>query len=185
MSDLSELIKITRNIERQNDEIIRLLKRIAGDENDGEMTIPYVAPQQVSVPDVAFEFDGLIGLGEVHFIEGKDVFRLTVRNNEVSIDNMTGSKDACHYAEQELIANESVKRNQPIDPATVILNTEQSMNLPETLKICFEIGAENVYVPMYSMAQLVGAPETLMRVMKIDFYRSDEELIEKVFGKGE
>ena len=31
MSDLSELIKINKNIERQNEEIIRLLKKIAGE----------------------------------------------------------------------------------------------------------------------------------------------------------
>ena len=34
MSDLSELIKINRNIERQNEEIIRLLKKIAGEEEE-------------------------------------------------------------------------------------------------------------------------------------------------------
>ena len=32
MSDLSELIKINRNMEKQNEEIIRLLKKIAGEE---------------------------------------------------------------------------------------------------------------------------------------------------------
>lgn len=31
MSDLSELIKINKNIEAQNEEIIRLLKKIAGE----------------------------------------------------------------------------------------------------------------------------------------------------------
>ncbi len=33
MSDLSELIKINKNIEAQNEEIIRLLKKIAGEED--------------------------------------------------------------------------------------------------------------------------------------------------------
>lgn len=34
MSDLSELIKINRNIEKQNEEIIRLLKKIAGEKEE-------------------------------------------------------------------------------------------------------------------------------------------------------
>ena len=57
MSELSELIKINRNIERQNNEIIRLLKRIAGEENEGEMTISYVAPKQFTPPEMSFAFD--------------------------------------------------------------------------------------------------------------------------------
>ena len=32
MSDLSELIKISKNIEAQNEEIIRLLKKIVGED---------------------------------------------------------------------------------------------------------------------------------------------------------
>lgn len=185
MSELSELIEINRNIERQNDEIIRLLKKIAGEENDGEMTIPYVAPKQKAPPEMSFTFGGESDVGEVYFIEEKDVFRLTVKNNETSIDNLTGSHDACNFAEQEMIANESIALNEPIGPATVILNTEQSMELPETLKICYEIGAKKVYIPWYSMTQLVGAPDTLMTLMKLDFYKNDEHLIEKVFKKGD
>ena len=34
MSELSELIKINKNIEKQNEEIIRLLKIIAGEKDD-------------------------------------------------------------------------------------------------------------------------------------------------------
>lgn len=185
MSELSELIKINRNIERQNDEIIRLLKKIAGEESDGEVTIPYVAPEQNAPPEMSFSFDGESEVGEVYFIEENDVFRLTVKNNETTIDNLTGSDDACNFAEQEMIANESIRLNEAIGPATVILNTEQSMELPETLKVCYEIGAEKVYMPWFSMTQLIGAPETLMTLMKLDFYKNDEQLIEKVFKKGE
>ena len=185
MSELSELIEINRNIERQNEEIIRLLKKIAGDENEDEMTIPYVAPQQITHPEVSFTFGDDSAAGEVYFIEEFDVFKLTVKNNETIVNNMTGSAEACNFAEQEMLANESIRINQPLNPKTVILNTEQSMNLPETLKMCHEIEAEYVFVPIYSMAQLVGAPETLMSIMKIDFYKSDEELIEKVFYKGD
>ena len=84
-----------------------------------------------------------------------------------------------------MIANESISLNEPIGPATVILNTEQSLELPETLKICYEIGAKKVYIPWFSMTQLVGAPDTLMTLMKLDFYKNDEHLIEKVFKKGD
>lgn len=185
MSELSELIEINRNIERQNEEIIRLLRKIAGDENDGEMTIPYVAPQQITPREVSFTFGDDSNVGEVYFIEEFDLFKLSVKNNEISINNLTGSAEACNFAEQEMLANESIKLNQPLSPKTVILNTEQSMNLPETLKMCHDIAAEYVFIPIYSMAQLVGAPETLMSIMKIDFYKSDEHLIEKVFGNGD
>jgi hypothetical protein len=185
MSELSELIEINRNIERQNDEIIRLLKKIAGEENEGEMTIPYVAPKQNAPPEISFTFGGESEVGEVYFIEENDVFRLTVKNNETSIDNLTGSCDACNFAEQEMIANESIRLDEAIGPATVILNTEQSMELPETLKVCYEIGAKKVYIPWYSMTQLIGAPETLMTILKLDFYKTEEQLIEKVFELGE
>lgn len=185
MSELSELIEINRNIEKQNDEIIRLLKKIAGEENEGEMTIPYVAPKNTAPPEMSFEFDDDSEVGEVHFIEENNVFKLSVKNNETSINNLTGIEEACNFYEQELIANESMKLNQAIEPATVILNTEQSMNLPETLKLCHEIKARKVYIPWYSMTQLVGAPETLMQVMKLDFYKNEEQLLEKIFKKNE
>lgn len=185
MSELSELIKINRNIEKQNEEIIRLLKRIAGEEEENQMTIPYVAPQQIDTPDISFNFPDESDVGEVYFIEDFEVFRLTVKNNETSIDNLTGSAEACNFAEQEMIANESIRLNQPIDAKTVILNTEQAMNLPEILRLCYESGAEKVYMPWFSMTQLIGAPDTLMTLMKLDFYKSDEQLMEKVFKKGD
>ena len=185
MSELSELIKINKNIEKQNEEIIRLLKRIAGEENEGEMTIPYVAPQQVAPPDTSFTFGDESDVGEVYFIEEFDVFKLTVKNNETSVNNLTGSHEACYFAEQEMIANESIKLNQAIEPKTVILNTEQAMNLPETLRVCYEMGAKKVYMPWFSMTQLIGAPETLMTLLKLDFYKNEEQLIEKIFGKGD
>ena len=185
MSELSELIKINRNIEKQNEEIIRLLKRIAGDDADGVMTIPYVAPQKIETPKTSFTFADESEVGEVYFIEEFEVFKLSVKNNEITIDNLTGSSEACNFAEQEMIANESIKLNRAVGAKTVILNTDQAMNLPETLKLCYEVGAKKVYMPWFSMTQLVGAPDTLMTLMKLDFYRTDEQLIEKVFGKGD
>ena len=82
-------------------------------------------------------------------------------------------------------SNESVKLNRPIGPATVILNKEQSLNLPETLRICCEIGAGFVYMPLYCVDQLVGAPEALMALINLAFYKDEDELIQKVFGGGD
>ena len=59
---------------------------------------------------------------------------------------------------------------------------EQSQNLPEMLKICVEQGAQKLDMPLFASAQLVGAPEFLMRLVKLNFYKNNEDLIEKLFG---
>ena len=128
MSQLSELIKINRNIEKQNDEIIRLLKKIAGEDEDGQMTIPYVAPQKIEAPDTSFTFGDESAVGEVYFIEDFEVFKLTIKNNETSIDNLTGSSEACDFAEQEMIANEAARSK-----ATFVFPVPISMNKAPTL----------------------------------------------------
>lgn len=175
MSELSELIEINRNIEKQNEEIIRLLKIIAGDEDD------YV---ELSVPDEtpSITLDATPQVGEVYFIEDKNVFRLSIKNNDLSIDNLTGSLRPTNFSCQHLVANESYNLKVPLKPATVILDKEQSANLPETLKMCVDIEAKYVFLPWSSMTQLIGAPENLMSMIKLDFYKSEEELIEKLFG---
>ena len=81
------------------------------------------------------------------------------------------------------MANESIKKNQRLPDSTVILNTEQSANLPQTLEMCYKFGAKKVFLPWASMTQLIGAPDKLMTIMKLDFYRTEEELITKVFKK--
>ena len=206
MSDLSELIKTTKNIEKQNSEIIRLLKKIAGedDENDkqteyksllnnsidfGELYITDKKPaeKEVEVEEVENRFqigtllENVIDVGEVYFIEGKNIFKLSIKNNETSIDNLTGSGQPIQFNLQELIATESVKNNMSLEDSTVILSKEQSQNLPETLKISVEQGAKKIYLPLYASAQLVGAPQNLMNIIKFDFYKTEEELIDKLF----
>ena len=94
---------------------------------------------------------------------------------------MTGDNQTTNYSLAELVANESIKINQMLPDATVILDEENSMNLPEKLKICVERGAQRAFMPLYSMSQLVGAPPLLMTVLKVDYYRSPEELVEKLF----
>ena len=76
MSELSELIKINKNIEKQNTEIIRLLRIIAG-ESDFVDRSGYVFPdfdeEDDEGDDIFDNFDSLleneIAVGEVYFIQ--------------------------------------------------------------------------------------------------------------------
>ena len=178
MSELSELIKINRNIERQNEEIIRLLKIIAAEEEEAEEIIEEEFEEE-EVDPIEFTNE----LGSVYFIDGEDLFNLTIKNNENVINNLTGEGETTNFALAELVANESITRNQMLPDATVILDDENSKDLPEKLKICVERGAKKAYMPLYSMSQLVGAPPLLMTVLKVDYYRSEEELFNKLFRK--
>jgi len=188
MSELSELIRINRNIENQNKEIIRLLKIIANEGTFADKS-GYVYPDFMDNDDeviVSSEFSGLLevspDVGEVYFVDG-DIFKYTVKNNEVTIDNLMGDEDSVNFNVAESIANESVNRNQSLDDSTVILTDSSKGNLPKTLQLCHEQGAEKVFIPMNQMLELVGAPDTLQRILKLNFYRSTEELIEKLFSK--
>jgi hypothetical protein len=204
MSDLSELIEITKNIERQNEEIIRLLKKIAGEEKDDVPSLdeisriilkdvdkvydtkPEEKPPQVSLPPRQsdnFLLENVHDVGEVYFIEEDDVFRLTVTNNETSIDNLTGSAESSDFNLQEMIANESINNNQSLEDSTVILNKSQSLKLHETLKTCYDEGARHVYLPMSSITQLIGAPDALLRELNVKYYKTDEELIDIIFNR--
>ena len=202
MSELSELIEITKNIERQNDEIIRLLKIVAG-ESEGEK------PKNDSVLNLTPDFGELIlsnkdadkkedieldeslrigslldtdiDVGEVYFIDGTDIFKLTIDNNEVKVNNLTSDAEPNTFALQEMIANESIKNNSSLEDGTVILSIEQCENLPETMKICVEQGARKVYMPLFASAQLVGAPQNLINYVKMDFYKNNDHLIDKLF----
>ena len=206
MSDLSELIKIAKNIENQNEEIIRLLKKIAGEEAENDKMAEYksllnnsidfgelnfkndkVTPAEEEVKEVENTYqigtllENNLEIGEVYFIEGKNIFKLSIKNNERTIDNLTGDDQPNEFNLQEQIANESIKNNMSLEDCTVILSREQSQNLPETLRISLEQGAKKIYLPLYASAQLVGAPQNLMEIIKFDFYKTEEELLEKLF----
>ena len=204
MSDLSELIQIAKNIEKQNEEIIRLLKKVAGEEEkpSAEEEIPSLdeisriilkdidtvyEPKPVE-EEVTFNLPPRVSenfllenshdVGEVYFIEEDDIFKLTIKNNETSIDNLTGSDDAIDFNLQEIIANESIKNNQSLMDSTVILNKSQSLKLHETLRTCYDEGAEHVYLPFSSITQLIGAPNALLKALNVEYYKTDEELID-------
>ena len=205
MSDLSELIKIAKNIENQNEEIIRLLKKIAGEEAENDKMAEYKSLlnnsidfgelyatedkviEKVEVKEVENTYqigtllENNLEIGEVYFIEGKNIFKLSIKNNERTIDNLTGDDQPNEFNLQEQIANESIKNNISLEDCTVILSKEQSQNLPETLRISLEQGAKKIYLPLYASAQLVGAPQNLMEIIKFDFYKTEEELLEKLF----
>ena len=203
MSELSELIKINKNIERQNEEIIRLLKKIAGESEASGMepkldelsqmimksieNIEEEPPRRPNLnipksPDSRDLLNVEIDIGEVYYVEDGEIFRLTVKNNETSIDNLTGSTESTDFNLQETIANESVKNNQSLSDSTAILTKSQAHILPENLKVCYDEGAKKVYMPWSLIPQLVGAPDTIVELLNLTFYKSDEELIEMIFG---
>nr|WP_295161598.1 hypothetical protein [uncultured Methanobrevibacter sp.] len=206
MSDLSELIKINRNIEKQNEEIIRLLKKIAGEKEepkdpfalDKEMSRMFVSKmvedlaekgliddesKPVEQTSSGLPLDIVHDVGEVIFIEGDDIFKLSVKNNEITVDNLTSDGEAHDFKLQEMIANESIKNNQSLDNGTVILNESQSKDLAETLKMCVENGAKNVYVPLSESKQLMWSLDAIRTKINIDFYKDEDFLIEKIFGR--
>ena len=187
MSELSELIRINKNIERQNREIVRLLKIIAG-ESDFVDRSGYVFPEfqdEESNPyENAVEFDSLLEVscevGEVYFIDG-DIFKLSIKNNEKVIDNLMGESESINYNVAEIVSDESVKRNQSLDDSTVILTDSSKGKLPQTLQLCHEQGAQKVFIPWNQMMELLGAPETVQRILKLNFYKTEEDLVEKIF----
>lgn len=187
MSELSELIRINKSIENQNKEIIRLLKIIAGEADYADRS-GYVYPEfeeeTTEVEDKFEEFENLldneIAVGEVYFMDG-DIYRYSVENNEGVIDNLMGGEVTTNFNAVEKISNESIIRNESIDDGTVILTNSSKGNLPKTLQVCHEQGAKKVFIPWDQMMELLGAPDTLQRILKLNFYRNDEQLIEKLF----
>lgn len=204
MSELSELIEVTRNIEKQNEEIIRLLKKIAG-EDDGDAKLAkyesimdfgelYLSTDKAeekpqaetthinNTLKIGTLLENVMGVGEVYFIEDENIFKLTLKNNEIIIDNLTGEGEPSDYYLQELIANESIKNNISLNDNTCILSKQQSSNLPETLKVCVGQGCEKIYLPLSASAQLISAPQILMDMILFDFYKNEDDLVEKLFG---
>lgn len=187
MSELSELIRINKSIENQNKEIIRLLKIIAGEADYADRS-GYVYPEfEDDTPEVEDKFeefenllDNEIAVGEVYFMDG-DIYRYSIENNEGVIDNLIGGEVTTNFNAVEKISNESINRNESIDDGTVILTNSSKGNLPKTLQVCHEQGAKKVFIPWDQMMELLGAPDTLQRILKLNFYRNDEQLIEKLF----
>ena len=95
MSELTELIEIAKNIEKQNDEIIRLLRKIADEKESENKPIIDLGELYLSddkIPEVKREtpkienrwrigslLDTTIDVGEVYFIEGGDIFKFIQR----------------------------------------------------------------------------------------------------------
>ena len=205
MSDLSELIKINKNIEAQNEEIIRLLKKIAGEEDKTPRNV--VGNQLKPYPENPFDFSTLayddfddeeeeidviievenphfsepLDVGEVYFMEDFNPFKISIKNNELIIEKFDGSHEANDYYFAELVANELVKNNKCFDESTVILPVSVIENLPLTLEKCIAEGAKKVYGPWKSMMELLNAPQYLQTKLQLDFYKTEDHLIERVF----
>lgn len=186
MSELAELIRINRNIESQNREIIRLLKILAGEadlvDKSGYVIPEFEESEEVYSEMEAFEslLDVTCDVGEVYFIDG-DIFKLSIENNEKVIDNLMGDDETTNFNIAEIVSDESVNRNQNIDDATVILTDSSKGKLPQTLELCYNQDAKKVFIPWDQAMELLGAPDTLQRVLKLNFYKNEEDLIEKLF----
>ena len=191
MSELSQLIQINKNIEKQNEEIIRLLKIIANEAEDEEikesaeeeLNEEYLDENTLFRYGVGKSIEGKMGVGEVYFIEDKNMFKLSVDENNITIDNLTGSAKPNSFALEKLIANESMKNNVSLEEGTVIISLDNSNNLAESLKICVEQSAKKVFIPVSASTQLIGAPQQIMQLIKLDVYKNEENLIEKLFNK--
>ena len=176
--ELLQLIEINKNIEKQNSEIIRLLKIIAGESDTPEEDVEEEIPQE------SYFVDTSLDAGEVLFVDDLNIYKLSVKNNETSIHNFTSDDEPHTFKLQELIANETIKRNQKLEDATVILDDENINSLPETFKVCIDHDVKNIYVPIKKTTELLGAPPVLMTLINFDFFKNEEDLIEKLF-KGE
>ena len=191
MSELSQLIQINKNIEKQNEEIIRLLKIIANEAEDEEieesieeeLNEEYLDENTLFRYGVGKSIEGKMGVGEVYFIEDKNMFKLSVDENNITIDNLTGSAKPNSFALEQLIANESMKNNVSLEDGTVIISLDNSNNLAESLKICVEQSAKKVFIPVSASTQLIGAPQQIMQLIKLDVYKNEENLIEKLFSE--
>lgn len=191
MSELSQLIQINKNIEKQNEEIIRLLKIIANEAEDEEikesaeeeLNEEYLDENTLFRYGVDKSIEGEMAAGEVYFIEDKNMFKLSVDKNNTAIDNLTGSAKPSSFALEQLIANESMKNNVSLEDGTVIISLDNSNNLAESLKICVEQSAKKVFIPVSASTQLIGAPQQIMQLIKLDVYKNEENLIEKLFNK--
>ena len=191
MSELSQLIQINKNIEKQNEEIIRLLKIIANEAEDEkikesieeELNEEYLDENTLFRYGVGKSIEGKMGVGEVYFIEDKNMFKLSVDKNNTAIDNLTGSAKPNSFALEKLIANESMKNNVSLEEGTVIISLDNSNNLAESLKICVEQSAKKVFIPVSASTQLIGAPQQIMQFVQLDVYKNEENLIEKLFSE--
>ena len=182
MSEISELIKINKNIREQNEEIIRLLKIIAGEGMPSYVKMPSAIPEDYDEVEHMSLLERQAEVGEVYFVEGEHVYLLKVVDGTTTVENLIGDVEVDDFSLQEMVAKESLAQNRPLDEKTAILSKQNVMNLPLALKVCYEEGAETVFIPWSAMAQLVGAPENLMTLMKLYFYKSEEELLDILFG---
>ena len=169
MSEIAELIEINKKIVKQNSEIIRLLKKLVGEEEISDEETVENTPE-LTPP----------GVGEVYFQSG-DVFKLSIKNNDLIIDNFTGSSECHDFKLPQIIANKSCELNRTLDDASVILTDASKGNLPQTLNQCIEIGFKKAYIPWNQMSELISAPQELQFLLKLDFYKNDDDLMGKLF----
>jgi predicted ATP-dependent Lon-type protease len=99
------------------------------------------------------------------------------------IDNLMGGDETTNFNIAEIVSDESINRNQNLDDATVILTDSSKGKLPQTLELCYKQDAKNVFIPWDQAMELLGAPDTLQRVLKLNFYKNEDDLINRLFGE--
>ena len=172
MSELQDLININKNIEKQNDEIICLLKKIAGEDD--------IAEVEEEVEKIHDNLISSLDVGEIFFID-EDIFKLSIKNNKKVIKNLTGNGEATNFNESEIVAFESIKRNQSIDDSTVILTSSCKGKLSDIMKLCHGEGAKNIFLPKNQMIEIMPAFPELSSIFNINFYADVDDLTEKIF----
>lgn len=181
MSGLSDLIKINKNIEAQNEEIIRLLRIIAG-EDEAPAVEEQSEEETEEVEEVVENLFtvGELDEGEVYLLEGEDVFLLSVKEGETSLDNLTGSGEIGNYALAETALKQMSENDISFSVPTVILNDSVNGSLPKALSYCVDIGVKKVYIPIKASIELLGAPQELQYLLDMEVYKDQDSLIEKV-----
>ena len=180
MSELSELIKINKNIENQNKEIIRLLKIISGESQDTEDsdTSHVEGTEEVEFKDLLVE---PLGVGEVYFLDENELFKLSAYENKIVINNLMTDKDCRDFYMAGIVGNASLDLKQALDTSVCILNNSSKGRLAQSLKILIDNGAKKAMIPWDQTMELLGAPQELQFLIKLDFYRTEEDLKAKLF----
>lgn len=189
MSELSELLESNKKLEKQNEEILRLLRILIGETQQSDEEIHEAeeeTPQEIEeTPEAEISEEGILksdpAVGEVYFIDGGDIYMASVRGGDFSIENLTGNGRPSGFGVQKLIATHSVKQNMPLDSSTVILGETIGGKLSNILEICADEGASKVFIPSSLIGELIDVPSELQRNLQLEFYRTFDDLVEKIF----
>lgn len=196
---LDKLIELNQKIIDQNNKIITQNERIL------KFIVPETDEDIVSQGS-EFIFDSKLDCGEVLFLANSqdnqiDIYKLTVNvsdefkvtpselesdvpdefrdlNNEIIIDNLTGSGLTDQFKIPLIVAFELLNNNASIESNICILDDEIFNNLPDMLRVAMENGADKIHLPLKNANSVVYAPQQLLS--HLEFYRNSDEIIGKL-----